>query len=205
MSFENVKPQLDKNLKDFVNMDKNVLHGTPDSPVSLARSFKNGREFISGYYGDIPLPVTYGPNYIRGKKKACLPTQEEIRSEKTTKKTDINKPSKGTGGQPAYVKFIIKNKDLVIGLSGTACSIILHMCYDGIQWNTGKLIQERSKKPHTSETIAKMIDVGLRTTKAALKELSDRNIIKYDKGKKFYFLSADIVRKGAVIEDEDKI
>ena len=201
MNILNVNTQIDENLKDFMNGDKNVLHGTTKNPVTVARSYKNGREYTSSYYGDIPMPVTYGPNYIKGKQKTIFPTQEEIRTEKSNK----NEPPKGTGGQLAYVRFITRNKDMIIGLSGTACSIILHMCFGGIQWNTGKLVQERSKKPHTSETISKMIDAGLRTTKAALKELSDRNIIKYDKGKRFYFLSADIVRKGVVIEDEDKV
>ena len=87
MNILNVNTQIDENLKDFINGEKNVLHGTTESPVSLARSYKNGREYTSGYYGDIPLPVTYGPNYIRGKKKASLPTQEEIRTEKTNKKS----------------------------------------------------------------------------------------------------------------------
>jgi hypothetical protein len=201
VNISNVNTQIDENLKDFINGEKNVLHGTAKNPVTVARSYKNGREYTSSYYGDISVPVTYGPNYIKSKKNTNLPTQEEIRTEKSNK----NELPKGTGGQLAYVRFITKNKDVIIGLSGTACSIILHMCFDGIQWNTGKLVQERSKKPHTSETIAKMIDVGLRTAKAALKELSDRSVIKYDKGKRFYFLSADIVRKGVVIEDEDKI
>jgi hypothetical protein len=191
----NVNTQIDENLKDYQNGDKNVL-----SPVSIARSYKNGREFISSYYGDIPLPVTYGPNYARGKRKEKLPTNDEIRVQK---KADT-KP-KGTGGKEAYVMLMTKNEDKMMNLSKNAKLILFSIFFGGIQWNTDKLVQTRSKKLHTSATIAKLIGSSERTTLKALKELSDKDIVKYDRKRKVYFMGADIARKGAVIDDEDKI
>jgi hypothetical protein len=202
MNSENVKPQIDKNLLDFMNGEHNVLISTPESPVSLARSYKNGREYIGGYYGDIQTPVTYGPNYAKGKKREQLPTQDEIRAEKSVV---LNKPPKGTGGREAYVMILTRHEDKIKGLSVTAKAILFDMCLSGIQWNTGKLVQNRSKKPHTIKSIAATEDICEKTAKAAMKQLSEHNIIKYDKSRRVYFLSSDIARKGAVIEDENKI
>jgi hypothetical protein len=202
MSIFDVETQIDGNLKDFMNGDKNVLVGTHESPVSLARSYKNGREYTSGYYGDIPVPVTYGPNYIRGKKKVTLPTQEDIRTEKAIRKSI---PSKGTGGKEAYVMLMTKHEDKLMSLSPNAKLILYNLFFGGIQWNTGKLMQNRSKKLHTALTIGKLAKLGERVTRMALKELSDKDIVKYDKNRKLYFMSIEIAKKGAVIEDEAKV
>jgi hypothetical protein len=198
---ENVKTQIDDNLKDFINGDKNVLVSTQENPVSIARSFRNGREYIGSYYGGIQTPVTYGPNYAKRKKKEYFVTQEEIRSEKVAKQDNSNKISKGTGGKEAYVMLMTKCEDTLMSLSPNAKLILFNMFFGGIQWNTGKLVQNRSKKKHTALTIAKLSKLGERTARVALKELSDKDIVKYDKNKKLYFINADIARKGRYNED----
>lgn len=202
MELEKVNTQFNKNLLDYENREKNVLISSEENPMALYRYFKNGKEYTETRCG--MYAVAAGPNYIKQRKKieelhiAC----DEIREIKAGEET-AGKKKKSTGGQPAYVMLMTKEKNKIKGLSCEAISILTHMCLEGIQWNTGKLMQERSKKPHTSESIAKTIDKGIRTTKSALKELSEHDIIKYDKKNKFYFMSADIARKGAVQENED--
>jgi hypothetical protein len=200
MNIENVKTQIDENLKKYLNGEHNVLRGD----MALVRKYKNGREMSDVFYGEITSqPIHSGYNMRRRKiEKEISP--EEIRKDNKTDLTK-NEHSKGTGGQLAYVRLMIKDRDKIKGLSCEAVAIMTHMCFAGIQWNTGKLIQERCRKPHTANTIADIIKKSVRTTKKALKELSDRNIIKYDKKQKLYFMSSDIARKGAVIEDENKI
>lgn len=205
MKNENVNTQIDENLKDFINGDKNVLVGTPDSPVSLARCVKNGREYIGSYYGEISVPVTYGPNYLKGKRKIKVPTAEEIRTEKVNEVESEKQPPKGTGGKEAYVMLMTRHEAEIKKLSITAKAILLDMCLGGIQWNTGKLVQNRSRKPHTSLTIAKLIGASERTTKTALKELADKSIIKYDRTRKVYFMNIHIARKGIVADDTEEL
>jgi hypothetical protein len=196
-----IEIQQDENLRKFNNREHNVLRG----PIALVREIRNGYELSGVYYGEELSSSQYMGRYYPQKKKVEKQiTPEEIRNENRVKIPE-DVPPKSTGGQEAYVKLLVKNKKSVRGLSMAASAILLQMCFGGIQWNTGKLMQERSRKPHTVYTIAKLINACVRTTVSALKELAEKNIINYDKNLKIYFMSIDIARKGAVIENADKV
>lgn len=198
MKIDEIKTNIDRNLLEYVNGEKNILMSSEENPISMRRQFVKGKEYTDVYYGKVPRRVSYGRNIVNCK---AFPKEEET----TVNRGVVPRKARGTGGKEAYVMLMTKNAGNIKGLSVIAKAILLDMCLEGIAWNTGKLMQERGKKPHTAKTIAKLADVGLRTAKTALKELSEKDIIKYDKKRKFYFMCADYARKGAVIENEDKI
>lgn len=201
VDFKNVNSEFDENLKKYENREINVL-----TDCSIRRYTVNGNDLAEVYYKNYQKPVHSGWQTKQKIKKEpiAVSSVDEIRTERS-KNTEIEKERKGTGGKEAYVLIATNQEGIISGLSDVSQRMLLNLFYNGIQWNTGKLVQNRSKTPHTSVTLAKMVKSSERTIKAALKELSDKDIIHYFKDKKAYYINTKIAKKGAVVKNENEI
>lgn len=99
-----------------------------------------------------------------------------------------------TGGKKPYVMLMInefKNKSITYDVLGAAISLA-----NNIQWNTGLLINKRSKKPLKADDIANILNCSRSKVFSLIKELKINNLMfKDDKG---YRINNTFIKKGGV-------
>ena len=104
---------------------------------------------------------------------------------------------KHTGGKRPYIMLMQDQRDTINNLSIDAAGLIMKLLAGGfIAWNTGQIIDRRTKKALTAENISTRFTIGKNKLKAILKELTEYKIIKYDPSKRSYFFNARFARKG---------
>lgn len=104
---------------------------------------------------------------------------------------------KHTGGKRPYIMLMQDQRDTINSLSIDAAGLIMKLLAGGfIAWNTGQIIDRRTKKALTAENISTRFTIGKNKLKAILKELTEYKIIKYDPSKRSYFFNARFARKG---------
>jgi len=138
----------------------------------------------------------------------CLPDMEEPIYALWTKKPKkrkgsartgeiVNKP-KHTGGKRPYIMLMQDNKDIVDKIPLEAAGMLLKLLAGGfIEWDTGRIIDRRTKKPMTRENIKNRYRLSPKDTKTIFKALTDSNIIKHDQKERAYFFNAQFAKKGA--------
>jgi hypothetical protein len=103
-------------------------------------------------------------------------------------------PPAGTGGKEAYVMLMLAEFEKLPGLSLEAKGMIMSFL-PCIEWNSGRLINQRDKIPLTKDKVGKKLKLNPKTVKKIIDELVSANIIKHQN--KEYFISRDFVKKGA--------
>lgn len=138
----------------------------------------------------------------------CLPDMEEPIYALWTKKPKkrngsartgeiVNKP-KHTGGKRPYIMLMQDNNDIINKLPLEAAGLMLKLLTGGfVEWDTGRIIDRRTKKPMTRENIKNRYRLSPKDTKTIFKALTDSNIIKYDQKERAYFFNAQFAKKGA--------
>jgi hypothetical protein len=102
-------------------------------------------------------------------------------------------PPKGTGGEPAYAMLMLTEMgehELSLDASGLLMKFILY----NLEWNTGRLIRKRDKKPLTRGMISDQYGIGKQRLKKLLSEMSD--IVEYSSKSKAYYIKRKYVKKG---------
>jgi hypothetical protein len=158
---------MDKELLKFLNGEINTLNG-----VTIGRE-KNANGYC---YMTISYDNTVINSFWYDPQKP--------------KKSD--KPPKHTGGKPAYLKVYyneLKKKELSLESLGLLTRLGLN-----IQWNTGKLINARTKNALTMDELCKIAGKTHKTITKTLKELQEKGVLTKDK--KEYLLSPDFIAKG---------
>lgn len=107
-----------------------------------------------------------------------------------------SKKPKNTGGKRPYVKLMQDVKgieDISLDAAGLLLKLI---CSGSIEWKTGKVISNRSKKPLRSNIIAKRMNISSNKYKHIIAELRDKGLIIYRRNERAYFISSDFIQKG---------
>jgi hypothetical protein len=100
---------------------------------------------------------------------------------------------KHTGGKKSYAMLFVEAIEKHVDLSDAAISFIVKRI-PNIKWNTGLLINKRSKKPLLFEDLEKLSGKSKKTLLNTIKELKQENILLHDK--EGYKVSKDFIRKG---------
>lgn len=172
----------------FMRGERNAVRG--DFIISREQTKKSSYCFVSLPNQDEPTPI------LAGWAKPLKPEHELLATVHEVDKDKVKEP-KHTGGKRPYMMLMQDKamvvKDLSLGASGLLLKIIASGC---VEWNTGKIIKKRSKKPMTIAMICD--EFGLKTAdcKSILKELGNKEIIRYDKSEKAYFIDTDFAKKG---------
>ena len=170
---------------DFISGNKNA---TLDEFI-LGRERSGKSEFII-----VSLPNSERPLYTLWNSPR---TKKKYVARKNAEKQDIEIKTiipKGTGGKPAYVMLMIEEVSR-INVSIEAKGMILSFI-TCLEWNTGRIINQRSKKPMTISMMAECLGIGKVKVKRILKELINTKVMRYDKKKKSYLMSRKFIKKG---------
>lgn len=151
----------------------------------LSRESTGNAEYVS-----VSLPGYDEPIYALWTKKP--------QKKKATQATgEIVKP-KHTGGKRPYIMLMQDQDDAINQLSLDAAGLVFKLLAGGfVEWNTGRIIDRRTKKPLTIKMIHTRYKLGVSRTKKLMKELTEAKIIKYDRKKRSYFFNTKLARKGA--------
>ncbi len=106
------------------------------------------------------------------------------------------KKPRTTGGKRPYVKLMQDVKgieDVSLDAAGLLLKLI---CGGNIEWQTGMVINKRTKKPLRSKMILKYMNIGDRKYKGIMAELRDRGLMVYRRSEGAYFISPNFIRKG---------
>ena len=171
---------INKELAEYLAGQRNAVRDT----FILSREKSNGAECVSVSLPDDPTPIY---NLWTKKKQRGKPTEAT---------GEIVKP-KHIGGKRPYIMLMQDQQDAIYNLSNDAAALLIKLMAGGfIAWETGEIIDRRSKKPLTTVDIMKRFKFSENKLKAALKGLNDQNIIMYDRSKRAYFLDRKIAKKG---------
>lgn len=112
------------------------------------------------------------------------------------KNDDDNKP-KSTGGKKPYLMLMIQEIEKLrsSGVKNTEELIGFVACLgQNVEWNTGKLIQKRSKKPLKYKELQNIFQCGKRKLDRVLGDLKSNGLlVNTQEG---YFISSDLIKKG---------
>lgn len=171
---------INKELAEYLAGQRNAVRDT----FILSREKANGSEYVSVSLPDDPTPIY---NLWTKKKQRGKPTEAT---------GEIVKP-KHIGGKRPYIMLMQDQQDAIYNLSNDAAALLIKLMAGGfIAWETGEIVDRRSKKPLTSGILKKRFNFGEIKMKAILKELNEQGIIMYDRSKRAYFLDRKIAKKG---------
>lgn len=109
---------------------------------------------------------------------------------------DTDKP-KNTGGKKPYLMVMTQEIERLrkLGVSGLGDMLgFLLLLGDSIEWNTGRLIDKRTKEPLKYKDLGKIAQCGNRKLNGLLKALKEHDLLKQtDEG---YFISSRLIKKG---------
>ena len=150
----------------------------------LSREKAGNAEYIS-----VSLPNRPEPIYT-------LWTKKPQRTKATGAAGQIVKP-KHTGGKRPYIMLMQDQQDILNKLSMDAAGLLLKIMGGGfIEWDTGRIIDRRSKKPLTISMVRARYKLDTTKTKTLIKELTENKVIKYDRKQRSYFFNANFAKKG---------
>lgn len=152
----------------------------------LSREKAGRAEYVCVSLPDNPDPIYTLWTKPPGHKKAAKAPGEII------------KAPKHIGGKRPYIMLMQDQQDTLNKLSMEASGLLLKLLGGGfIAWDTGQIIDRRSKYPLTIAMIRTRYKLETAKTKALIKELTENEIIKYDRSQRSYFLCPNIAKKGA--------
>ncbi len=168
----------------------------------LSREIVANKEqlFISAVSGNYKTPI------FRGSVDRLRVSPEELGEVAEIGKGKIkqHKP-KHTGGKRPFIMVMQDKGDILEKLSLNASGLLLKLLGGGfIEWHTGRVIHRRSKKSMTVKMMCDKFNLKATDIKPILKELANSSVMKYDKGKRAYFIDRDIAKKGGG-QGEDKV
>ena len=153
----------------------------------LSREKVRGSEYIS-----LSLPDRNEPIYKLWTRKKIYKKPSQAVGE-----IEVKQP-KHTGGKRPYIMLMQDQRDTINKLSNQAAGLMMKLLAGGfIEWDTGRIIDRRSKKPLTISMIRSRYKLDTTKTKGLIKELTENKVIKYDRKQRSYFFNADFARKGA--------
>lgn len=170
-----------KETREYISGERNA---TMDEFI-LSRERTGNAEYVN-----VSLPGETEPIYT-------LWTQKPQKNKAIEATCEITKP-KHTGGKRPYVMLMQDQQDIINALTLEATGLLLKLMAGGfVEWNTGRIIDRRTKKPLTITMIRTRYKLGERKTKSLIKELTDNKIIEYDHKQRSYFFNVQFARKGA--------
>lgn len=112
---------------------------------------------------------------------------------------EVNVPSsKHTGGKRPYIMLMQDQGDVISKLTDPAAALLLKIIAGGfVEWDTGRIIDRRSKKSLTIEMICARYKKKPATVKAIIKELAKYEVVQYVRKERAYFLCPKFAKKGA--------
>lgn len=153
----------------------------------LSREKVRGSEYIS-----LSLPDKEEPIYklwTRKKRTYKKPSQ-------AVGEIEVKQP-KHTGGKRPYIMLMQDQRDTINKLSNHAAGLMMKLLAGGfVEWDTGRLIDRRSKKPLTISMVRARYKLDTTKTKTLIKELTENKVIKYDRKQRSYFFNANFAKKG---------
>ncbi len=116
---------------------------------------------------------------------------------KAVGEVDIARP-KHTGGKRPYIMLMQDQDDVINKLTDPAVALLLKIMAGGfVEWDTGRIMDRRSKKSLTIETICARYKKKPAATKAIIKELTKNEVVQYVRKDRAYFLCPKFAKKGA--------
>lgn len=187
------------NLQNYIDGISDVLIVGDRFRFKITREkTKNGYEYIEEYIIDTKTNKEY---FLR---KLWHNPNKEVVKDKTK--------SKNAGGKQPYFMVMIneveklKKLDIKDRLDVTGFITIVGK---NIEWNTGRLINTRSKKQLQYKDLMKITGCGKTKLDRILNTMKDNNLLTYEKPSADkdggYFISSNIIKKGnmkGVIEDD---
>ena len=144
-------------------------------------------------YVNVTLPGEEKPIYQLWTKKP----QKIKPAMEATGEIEIVKP-KHTGGKRPYIMLMQDKQDVLNKLTLEAAGLLIKIMGGGfVEWDTGRIIDRRTKQPITITILHTRYKLSERKVKTILKELAGYEVIKYDRKQKAYFLNNNLARKGA--------
>lgn len=169
-----------KETREYILGERNA---TRDEFI-LSRESTGNAEYVS-----VSLPDADEPIYT-------LWTKKPKKRKGSEKAGEIVKP-KHTGGKRPYIILMQDQHEKLDKLSAEAAGLALKMMGGGfVEWDTGRIIDRRTKQPLTIAAIRTRYKLGASKAKALIKELTENEFIKYDRKERAYFFNAQIARKG---------
>ena len=185
-----------KEVVEFLQGERNAVRG--DFIISRERIATSSYCCVSVPQEDAPEPILSGWAKRVRKKYGSLVTVSEI--EQAEEKTP-----KHTGGKRPYVMLMQDNSDVVKSLSLGANGALMMLIGTGcIDWGTGRIMCKRSKKSMTTQMISELLGTGRTKTKQIMAELTKKEVVRYEKKGKAYFMDRRFAKKGSG-QDADKV
>jgi len=180
-----------KDMVDYLNGDTNVVR----DEFILGREKAGGKEIIivSLPEREKPLYSLWNAPVFRAKSNyKAVETENGVQFER-------EKP-KSIGGKRPYSMLMADEIARLInaGLSTEAAGAILKLGATCIEWTTGRIRSPKGKRSMGRNEMAKYLRLSDRGIKAVLRELIKLKVIRYDRCKRSYFMSRNIIKKGAV-------
>ena len=162
-----------------------IRNATRDEFI-LSRESTGNAEYVNVFLPDREEPI-YALWTKKPKKRKGAAGAGEI----------VDKP-KHTGGKRPYIMLMQDNNDIINKLPLEAAGLMLKLLAGGfVEWDTGRIIDRRTKKPMSRENIKNRYRLSPKDTKTIFKALTEKNIIRYVPKKRAYFFNAQFAQKGA--------
>jgi len=173
-----------KQLFDYINGDVNVVR---DEFVLSREANGNGGEFIfvNALGSEKPIYALWNNKKVAKARRIKI----NVKTEESARET----PLKGTGGEFAYVMVMLAAIQNMGQLSMEASWLFLKL-FSCIEWNTLRLIDQRTKRTVTRKMLSKMFKAGETKINKAISELKKAGAIEYKN--KAYYMNGAVVRKG---------
>ena len=141
--------------------------------------------------GREPLPNSGRVYYIiKHDDKETEYTLHEFWTSKLGQKLNMNK--KSTGGKKPYV-MLMTEALYNTNITPTNIGYLIKLTHN-IEWGTGRLIDRKTKKPLTGDSIASVLGTSSSTVDKLIKDLKQNNAIR--KESDGYFISTELFKKG---------
>lgn len=189
-----------KELFEYLNGQRNAVK---DEFIVSRQKTKGAVEKVFLTHPDIKEPLYALWHNTKKSKKGKYRVAEKQPDEHEFKIERV-KP-KHIGGKSPYVMLMEGKTRKADPLPFKAAGLLFNLVYCGnIEWHTGRVIRKRDEKTMTVKMLSKQFKVGISKMKDMVSELTATGIMTYDKNKKAYFVSRDIVKKG-VSSSENQI
>lgn len=178
--FEVVIQGLKRELAEYIRGERNAVK----DEFVLSREIRNGEtELIH-----VTIPEEEKPLYTVHRAIGKIP--------KTN--ADGEKIKRRSGGKRPYVLIMQPTKNPLRDLSIEALGFLMKLIYfKNIENGTGRLIYGRPKRAMTINDMVQKLGIGGKTKiKGLVAELSDAEVLKYEKKERAYYLSRFYVKKG---------
>ena len=178
---------MDKKICDFYNEDSDILPLPPGSYVIREKS-SNGTNFMT-------------LKMVDGEKDYILFSWWDNPNKPAKKDKD---PPKHTGGKQPYVMLMTKEVEK-LGREGVrnVAELVGHLSLlgDYIEWNTGKLINRRTKRPLKYKEVQTIFTCGNKKLNRLLGDMKKHELLYSASGG--YVISSRLIKKGKMNEVGD--